>query len=50
MYAIEVALVGMIYLYTSSFIKIGTGVQPILNTFLRNLRDCIDGITVGMDL
>jgi uncharacterized protein YraI len=43
MYAVEMALSGMIYL--PSFLKIDTGVQAILRLCLRNLKGCNVGIT-----
>jgi hypothetical protein len=48
MYTVEMASCGMIYL--PSFVKIGTGVQAILRSCLRNLRGCDVGITDGRDV
>jgi hypothetical protein len=45
MYAVEMALYGMIYL--RSFMKIGAGVQAILSFCLRNFKGCYVGITDG---
>jgi hypothetical protein len=45
MYAVEIALCGIIYL--PSFMKVRTGVQATLRFCLRNLIDCGVGITEG---
>jgi hypothetical protein len=37
-------------MYITSFIKTGTGVQAILKSDLRNLRDCNAGIIDRRDL
>jgi hypothetical protein len=47
-YAIGIASCGMIYL--RRFVKIGTGVQPILRVCLRILRGCNVDIIAGRDL
>jgi hypothetical protein len=41
---------GMIYIYVSSCMKIGTGVQAIVGFILKNLIVCNVGITDGRDL
>jgi hypothetical protein len=39
---------GMMYL--PSFIKIDSGVQAIIMFYLRNLKNCNVGITIGRDI
>jgi hypothetical protein len=39
-----------IYIYTPSFMNIGTDVEVILRFCLRNMRGCDVGITEGEDL
>jgi hypothetical protein len=47
-YAVEMPSCNIMYI--PNFIKIGTGVQATLRCFLRNLRGCNVGVTVGRDL